>query len=149
MRLPLPVLAGIWIFAGAVALFGNWYNYKAAPDATVLTGLAVIVAVVAAGYGLYRLTGARLPAVLWVSLVAMVLTYPSLPFAAEVAAVTSKINFLALATPVIAIAGLSIAKDVPVFRRLGWRIVVVSLLANAGTFLGATLIAQFFVHPHM
>lgn len=149
MRLPLPVLAGIWIFSGAAALFGNWYNYKTVPDATVLTGLAIIVVVVAAGYGLYRLTGARLPAVLWVSLVAMVLTYPSLPFAAEVAAVTGKINFLALATPVIAIAGLSIAKDVPIFRRLGWRIVVVSLLANAGTFLGATIIAEFFVHPHM
>lgn len=149
MRLPLPVLAGIWIFAAAAALFGNWYNYKTVPDATVLAGLAVIVAVVAAGYGLYRLTGARLPAVLWVSLVAMVLTYPSLPFATEIAAVTGKINFLALATPVIAIAGLSIAKDVPIFRRLGWRIVVVSLLANAGTFLGATIIAEFFVHPHM
>lgn len=149
MRLPLAVLAGIWVFAGAAALFGNWYNYKTVPDAAVLTGLAVIIAVVAAGYGLYRLTGARLPAVLWVSLVAMVLTYPSLPFAAEVAAVTGKINFLALATPVIAIAGLSIAKDVPIFRRLGWRIVVVSLLANAGTFLGATIIAEFFVHPHM
>lgn len=149
MRLPLPALLGIWIFSGAVALFGNWYNYKTAPDAAVLGGLAIIVAVVAAGYGLYRLTRGRLPAVLWVSLVAMVLTYPSMPFAAEIAALTGKINFLALATPVIAIAGLSIAKDVPVFRRLGWRIVVVSLLANAGTFLGATIIAEFFVHPHM
>ena len=45
------------------------------------------------------------------------------------------------------IAGLSVAKDVPAFRRLGWRIVVVSFMANAGTFLGAALIAQFFMHP--
>jgi hypothetical protein len=29
---------------------------------------------------------------------------------------------------------------------LSWRIVVVSLLANAGTFLGATLVAEFFHH---
>jgi hypothetical protein len=47
----------------------------------------------------------------------------------------------------LAFAGLSIAKDVPVFRSLGWRIVLVSLMANAGTFLGATIIAQFFMHP--
>jgi hypothetical protein len=46
---------------------------------------------------------------------------------------------------VISFAGLSIARDVPVFRRLGWRIVIVSLLANMGTFLGATLIAQLFL----
>ena len=64
---------------------------------------------------------------------------------ATTAALTGKINFIALATPVISFAGLSIARDVPVFRRLGWRIVIVSLLANTGTFLGATVIAQFFI----
>ncbi|SAL06256.1 AbgT transporter [Caballeronia calidae] len=41
-------------------------------------------------------------------------------------------------------AGLSIAKDIPAFRRLGWRIVLVSFVANAGTFLGAALVAQLF-----
>ena len=45
----------------------------------------------------------------------------------------------------LSFAGLSLAKDIPAFRRLGWRIVVVSLLANAGVFLAATAIAQFFV----
>ena len=34
----------------------------------------------------------------------------------------------------------------PAFRRLGWRIVVVSFAANAGTFVGATIVAQFFMH---
>lgn len=37
-------------------------------------------------------------------------------------------------------------RDIPTFRKLGWRIVVASLMANAGTFLGATIIAQFFMH---
>jgi hypothetical protein len=59
---------------------------------------------------------------------------------------TAKINFLGLITTMLTFAGLSIAKDIPAFRRLGWRIVVVSFAANAGTFLGATLIAQFFAH---
>ena len=88
-----------------------------------------------------------LPAVIWVSLIGMLMTYPSMPYAADLASLTGKINFLALATPILAFAGLSIAKDVPAFRRLGWRIVVVSLMANAGTFLGAALIAQFWMHP--
>ena len=35
-------------------------------------------------------------------------------------------------------------QDLPAFRKLGWKIVVVSLAANAGTFLGATMIAEFF-----
>ena len=45
-----------------------------------------------------------------------------------------------------AFAGLSIVKDVPAFRRLGWPIVVASLMANAGTFLGATVIAEYVRH---
>jgi hypothetical protein len=43
-----------------------------------------------------------------------------------------------------AVCWVSIAKDIPAFRRLGWRIVLVSFVANAGTFLGATLVAQIF-----
>jgi len=45
-----------------------------------------------------------------------------------------------------AFAGLSIAKDVPALRRLGRPIVVTSLMANAGTFLGATVIAEYLRH---
>ncbi|MFD1625984.1 DUF3100 domain-containing protein [Azospirillum griseum] len=136
-----------WMLVGAFALVGNWITYKTSPaDPMVLAGMAIIVGTVLVGHGLYRLTGAKVPAVIWVSLVGMLLTFPQFPFAAQIAAMTGKINFLALATPILAFAGLSIAKDVPAFRRLGWRIVVTSLAANAGTFIGATLVAQFFMH---
>jgi hypothetical protein len=147
----VPLSAGallvVWLLCGAFALIGNSINHKAAlADPQVLGGMAIVVGVVLAGYGLYLLSRRKLPAVIWVSLVGMALTYPAFPYAAQIAAMTGKINFLALSTPMLALAGLSIAKDVPAFRRLGWRIVVVSFAANAGTFLGATLIAQFFVH---
>jgi len=136
-----------WVIVGAFALCGNWITYKTAPfDINVLGGMGIIVGVTVAGYGLYKATGARVPAVIWVSLVGMVLTFPSFPGAATIAAMTGKINFLALSTPMLAFAGLSIAKDVPAFRRLGWRIVVVSFAANFGTFIGAAIIAQFFMH---
>jgi hypothetical protein len=144
-ELSLPGRAIAWIVTGLLALIGNWLAYKNAPlDA--LPGLAVMLAVVAAGYALYRLAGSRIPAVCWISLVGMAATYPGVPYAAEIAAWTGKINFLALTTPMLAFAGLSIAKDIPAFRRLGWPIVVTSLMANAGTFLGAALIAQTFGH---
>ena len=134
-----------WVATGMLALIGNWLAYKNAP-LEALPGLAIMLAVVAIGYALYRLTGSRIPAVGWISLVGMAATYPGVPYAAEIAAWTGKINFLALTTPMLAFAGLSIAKDIPAFRRLGWPIVVTSLMANAGTFLGAALIAQTFGH---
>lgn len=144
-ELSVPERAMAWVVTGVFALVGNWMAYKNAPlDA--LPGLAIMVAVVAAGYASYRLTGSRIPAVCWISLFGMIATYPGIPYAAGIAAFTGKINFLALTTPMLAFAGLSIAKDVPAFRRLGWPIVVTSLMANAGTFLGATIIAQYFRH---
>jgi len=87
----------------------------------------------------------RLPMVLMLSVVATLAGIPGLfPFSDALIAITGKLNFLAFTTPVLALAGFSVAKDLPVFRQLGWRIVVVSLTATAGTFLGATLIAEFF-----
>jgi hypothetical protein len=47
-------------------------------------------------------------------------------------------------TPVLAYAGLSLAKDPPVLRAWGWRIILVSLLANCGAFLAGAVIAQLF-----
>jgi Protein of unknown function (DUF3100) len=133
-----------WVFAGAFALVGNWITYKTAPDPAVLGGMALILGVVLAGYGMHLSTRAKVPAVVCVSLLGIVATYPDFPMAATVVTLTGKINFLALTTPILAFAGLSIAKDMPAFRRLGWRIVVTSLSANAGTFIAATVIAQCF-----
>ena len=157
-NLDLPVHAGrvsakfstgqrlvIWVTVGVIALLGNRLAFGTAPDESAIAGLAIIIAVVIVGAGVFHLVGRAVPAVLWVSLVAMTLTYPSTPYATETAALTGKINFLAIATVVIALAGLSVTKDLPVFRRLGWRIVVVSLAANAGTFLGGSLVAQIFL----
>lgn len=147
LRAPTPhvIDAGhmlVWILVGATALIGNWITFKTVPDIDVVGGMTIIIAVVISGYALYALTRSKVAAIVWVSLIGMLLTYPGLPMAATIAALTGKINFIALATPILAFAGLAIAKDMPAFRRLGWRIVVVSLVANAGTFLGATVIAQ-------
>ncbi len=141
-----PQLLLIWVFSGLVALIGNLLAYKTPVDGKVIAGLALILVPVVLGYALYLVTRRLVPAVVMVSLVAMAMTYPATPYAADVAALSGTINFLALATPLLAFAGLSITRDIPTFRKLGWRIVVVSLMANAGTFLGATLIAQFFMH---
>lgn len=134
-----------WVLTGALTLIGDWIARGSNP-VDALPGMLIMLAIVMVGVLPQKIFGKKIPAVCWVSLIAMALTAPVCPWAAEIAALTAKINFLAFITPMLTFAGLSIAKDIPAFRRLGWRIVVVSFAANAGTFLGATVIAQFFQH---
>ena len=134
-----------WLFVGFMVLVGNRIGFGTSM-LEALPGVALIILAVLVGDLIYVGTKRKLPAVCWISLVAMAMTFPQVPYAAEVAELTGKVSFLALITPLLSFAGLSLAKDIPAFRRLGWRIVVVSLMANAGVFLAAAAIAQFFVH---
>ena len=132
-----------WVAAGALTIIGNAIAFKISPAASV-AGIGIMIGAVVAGDLLCSATGRKIPAVCWVSLVAMFLTSPLCPWASQIVTMSNAINFLAVITPMLTFAGLSIAKDIPAFRKLGWRIVVVSFAANAGTFIGATLIAEFF-----
>jgi hypothetical protein len=42
------------VIAGATALIGSYLAYKTVPDAQVIGGLAIIIAVVIVGYGSIR-----------------------------------------------------------------------------------------------
>jgi hypothetical protein len=116
-----------WVFSGALALLGNSMAFNTSFIDGV-PGMLVIIGAVLVGEALYYVTRRKVPAVCWVSLVAMFLTSPAFPYAPIVEQFTGKINFLSLVTPMLTFAGLSVAKDVPAFRKLGWRIVVVSFL---------------------
>jgi hypothetical protein len=108
------------------------------------TGLLIVLAVALLVDILARLLP-KVPHILILVAVTTVLGIPGLlPFSDAMITSVDKLNFLAFTTPVLTLAGFSVAKDLPIFRRLSWRIVVVSLTAAAGTFLGATLIAEFF-----
>ncbi|AOY95987.1 branched-chain amino acid ABC transporter permease [Cupriavidus sp. USMAA2-4] len=132
-----------WAVVGAGVLVGNRLSYQV-PVLVSLEGVLAVVALVAACHLAKRLLP-RLPLLLMLSIAATLAGVPGLfPFSDALVALADKLNFMTFTTPVLALAGFSVAKDLPIFRQLGWRIVVVSLTATAGTFLGATLIAECF-----
>jgi len=150
-QMPAPVNI-TWTFklvcvgvTAVATLAGNWMNYKTLPQAALL-GIIGIALVALISDVVAKLIPVKIPLVCWVAAVGMLATAPLGPWAAPIAEITGKVNFMALTTPILAYAGLSLAKDIPAFRRLGWRIVVTSLLASTGTFLFAAIIAQFFMH---
>ncbi|MEB3369878.1 hypothetical protein [Saccharopolyspora mangrovi] len=50
-----------------------------------------------------------------------------------------------MTTPILVFAGLSIGKDLPALKRMGWKIVPVGMVSFAASFLVSALIAQFFL----
>ncbi|SDI72923.1 Protein of unknown function [Pseudomonas flavescens] len=132
-----------WLAAGALALLAN-YVASQTLSVAAFTGAAVMIMAAFAGELLCQLLRRKVPAVCWVSLVAMFLTSPWCPLAPQITEAANAVGIMAVITPMLAFAGLSIAKDIPAFRRLGWRIVVVSLTAGFGTFIGAVCIAELF-----
>ena len=132
-----------YAICGLFALVGNRLGYNV-PILDALPGMAIIILLVVIADLLLRVVP-KLPAVAVLSLIAMTVGCPGvLPYSDQIIAAVGKVNFLPFTTVILAMAGLSILKDLPAFRKLGWKIVVVSLAANAGTFMGATVIAEFF-----
>jgi hypothetical protein len=141
-KFPLWATVTTLVISGAVALVGNWIATKVDPIAA-LPGLLIMICVALISIAIYEVLRAlHIPLVCWVSLIGILATAPSSPSAAFISPLVGKIGLLPLVTPVLAYAGLSLAKDLPTLRQLGWRIIVVSLVANAGTFIFGTLVAE-------
>jgi hypothetical protein len=51
--------------------------------------------------------------------------------------------FLSIATVMLTLAGLSLGKDIPLLKNIGWKIIPVGLVAVTASFLLSTVIAEF------
>ena len=130
-----------FVLVGIIALIGNWIGFGVSPIEG-LPGMVIIIIISTLGLIIDKVLPFHLPIVVWVSIIAILITSPIFPENIYFAEETAKVNFMALATPILAYAGLSFGKDIHEFKKLGWRIVVVSLVVYTGTFLLATIVAE-------
>lgn len=139
------------------ALFASVGNYlstlKAGTPVTPLEaipGLCLLVLITLVGLLIWSLinkvTGDKnLPAIAYISLIAIIMTIPGVPGAQFVTDSINKIGLLPLCTPILAYAGISIGKDLDSFKKNGVAIVLVSLFAFIGTYIGSAIIAQIIL----
>lgn len=133
----------IFLLVGVTTLIGNYIGFKV-PIMQALPGMLLIILITLAGIAVSNLIPIKqLPAVFWISLIALLITSPINPYGAMLdKQFFSKINFMAIATPILAYAGLSLGKDLKLVKTLSWKIVVVAIAVYTGTFICATTIAQ-------
>jgi hypothetical protein len=135
----------VFVVAGALAVVAAIVGFKI-PVMDAVIGSAILVVITLIGILVARIMPGNLPMVFWVSIVAILSTSSISPVAATVTQYTAKIDFLAICTVVLAYAGLTVGKDLEMFKKMSWRIIVVALAVYTGTFLCATLVAEIMLH---
>ena len=128
-----------------IALVGN----TVATENTVpqgLLGLILLWLICMIGLLLTRIVPLRLPSVAWISLVGIIATLPWTPGSAWLLEAVGHVNFLTLATPCLAYAGIAIARrEIEIAKSSGWKIAVVAVLVMTGTYIGSAIVAQMFL----
>ena len=85
----------------------------------------------------------NLPAIFYIALLASIISIPGLSPVAEVFNESmTHLDLLPMCTPILAYAGISSAKELDSFKKQGPKIIVVTLCALLGTFIGSATIAN-------
>lgn len=162
MNIKMKELLGILIIAALLVLCGNSIiEVRANPQATYIgtfvksiPGILILVAFTAAGVICKRFIPIKLPAAAYIVTIGCILSIPGAPGSSSTlsgfmnslsGAIMSRvgcISFMSLTTPVLAYAGLSLAKDLGALKATGWKIAVVATFVFIGTFLGSAIIAD-------
>ena len=140
----------VLVITAVIASIGNmlstWHaGAPVMPWETIpaLASMFVIVILGCLADELMRKIHISLPKILYISLFTMLLSIPGFSPIAEWMQVNyAKIGVLPLCTPILAYAGISIGKDMDSFKKQGLGIVLTSLMAFAGTYMGSAIIAE-------
>ena len=136
----------VFILVAIIMAAGNTVGYKIDLISS-LEAVAMLVIISIVGLLISKLPGFnKLPVILWVSVVAAIMSAPIFPYHQEIVAITDQVTLLAVCTPILAYAGLAIGKDLALFKNISWRIIPVSLAVFSGTFIFAAIIAQVTLH---
>ena len=107
-----------------------------------IPGLLILTAIAFVGMLLAKYMPGGIPAAAWVVTLGCILTIPGVPGADFINSYVKNISFVALCTPILAYAGVSIGKDLDAFAKTGWRIVILAIVVFVGTYIASALIAQ-------
>ncbi|OCA87734.1 hypothetical protein A8F94_07740 [Bacillus sp. FJAT-27225] len=135
----------LFIIISLLILVGNWIGYEVMPLAA-LPGLLVLVVISLIGLIIHKaLPFKKIPSVAYIGILGFIITIPGMPFQEKFVEWTGQVNLLAIATPILAYAGISIGRSWTDFAKLGWKTIVIGMCVLLGTYLGSALIAEIIL----
>ena len=139
-----PVTVPLWVSLSIITALGLF-------TATIETGSWDInyvwgyltMDVLVAGSMLLHKAFKPISTIIWVTTLGTAVSSPWSPISDQLQAWVGSVDYLSLCTVVLVMAGLSIGKDAPLLRQIGWKIVPVGLTAIVASFLFSIVIAEF------
>ena len=120
---------------GTDASFGGILNGMAWLFAITIIGLVIDL--------LLQKVNINLPTILYIAFLASFASIPGIsPVAGAFNEAMTNLDLLPLCTPILAYAGISSAKELDSFKKQGPKIIVVTLFALVGTYVGSAVIAN-------
>lgn len=140
---------GIIFLAAVLTAVGNMIQTNVKQGLQPLTfmqsleGCMVLFGVAAIGYLIASLPYCKkLSPVLWLGIIGVIMSSPIFPGNEWIVEKTKIVQFAALGTPTLAYAGLALGKDIPILKKLSWKIVIVSFAVFFGTFIFSAIVSQ-------
>lgn len=126
-----------------IMIITNVIGYKM-PLVDSIGGILLLSAIALFGLTLSQFMNRfiKLPSMMYVSLTGLLLACPISPVKDFIIQVTSQVAFMAPATALGAFAGISLGKDLKNFAKMGWKMVLITLLVITGTFIFSALVAH-------
>ncbi len=135
----------LWVSLAVISVAGLLVAMVATKHASfdMVITFALLAVLVVAGLGVAKVTRGRVPAIIVVMTVGAFLTSPLSPIATWLTGVSASVDFLALITVMLTIAGLSLGKDLPMLKSIGWKIIPVGIVSITASFVLASIVAEF------
>jgi hypothetical protein len=138
IRLPL------WLSLSVLTVLGIGTASVAAKgfSLTIVAGYGIMLALVLVSIALAKVTR-KISAIVYITTIGAYISSPWFFGAEALTAVIKSVDFLSIATVMLTLAGLSLGKDIPLLKNIGWKIIPVGLVAITASFLLSTVIAEF------
>ena len=166
MKIDFRHLLGMLVIAAVMVLCGNAIIYvKPRPELSgfgpyvdsfirSIPGMLILFVFTFAGVLCKRYIPLKLPAAAYIVTIGCILSIPGAPgstgpvsqfmnaMSGTIMKYVNEVSFMSLTTPVLAYAGLSLAKEMGALKESGWKLAVVAIFVFIGTFIGSALIAD-------
>ncbi|MBD8027884.1 hypothetical protein H9636_14625 [Ureibacillus sp. Re31] len=135
----------LFVIVSFMVIIGNWIGYDVMP-LEALPGILALASISFLGLIIHRVIPYKgIPSIAYIGILAFILSMPAVPGSEKIVEWTGKVNLLAIATPILAYAGISIGRSWTDFAKLGWKTVIVGMFVLLGTFLGSAIVAEIIL----